>query len=412
MSYILTVKKEDVFCHIGGFIAVLVLYFASVLFSGNSQVEIKPSILSDIEKSLNKDDLDTFVKPQLPVKQNIQITNSIVGSSGSNNTNETPDCSLHIADSSVPNSGFGIFAMKSVKVGSELIPGGAPMHIGGVDLSPYIMLIKHHPSFHNVNGGIGGSAIVATKDIEEGEEIFFNLDEYPNAFQTVYRKANPSHPTATLFNKVNDITKKIIDAIPTKLITVKPKRKQYKQKTKPKTFKRPSIDATPLIQLLKETLHEYDPALADLFPDSHVEAMSMIEAGGRVEYISNKRSSLWLSKGGVCVNGVKPPHEGKYGAVTTRKVKKGDIVISSPVYATSINEGNESCFLVNEEGLMLCPFSFSSKISQGLPSSQCDTETSKKCPHNLANAFYQWSEVNEFNKSIQHMSISELLEVS
>mmetsp|Transcript_7832 Transcript_7832/g.11865 ORF Transcript_7832/g.11865 Transcript_7832/m.11865 type:complete len:505 (+) Transcript_7832:137-1651(+) len=402
------VRKEDVYCHVGASLVFLVVYLTSVYYSSVKKAELTPSIFSDIEESLNKNiHLNSFVEPQLPVNQNIQVTSSI-------NDNDT-GCSLYIADSSMPNSGLGVFSMEPVEAGSVVVPQGATVHIHDVDMSPYIMLVKHHPTFSNVIGGTGGSAIVASKNIEEGEELFLNIEEYPTDFQKIYFAANPSYPTTAVFDKVDQLTKKVVDIIPTRTVTLKPKRKQYKQKFKKKTVIRPAMDATVWIQLIKEIHNEYDPVLANLLPDSHGEATSMIQVGGRAKYISNKRSPLWLSKGGLCIDGVKPSsnsvtREGKLGAVTTRPVKKGDIVITSPVYATSTDKGNENCFLVNEESLMLCPLSFSSQINEGIPASQCDTATSEKCPHNLANAIYQWSEFNEFNKNIESMSIRDLLE--
>ena len=114
-------------------------------------------------------------------------------------------CSLYIADSSLPNSGFGIFTMKSMKAGDILVPECNALKVDLVDFSPYVMLMKQHSFYGNVKGGIGGSAIVASRNIEEGEEIFIHLEDYPSQFQEVYQKLHPFDPTSVIFDKVDNI---------------------------------------------------------------------------------------------------------------------------------------------------------------------------------------------------------------
>lgn len=272
------------------------------------------------------------------------------------------------------------------------------------------MFMKQHSLYDNVNGGIGSSAIVASRDIEEGEELFFKYDDYSSEFKSSYQRHHPNDPTTALFEKVDEITERLIESIPLKKIKIKPKTKQYKQRQKPKYTISPIIDATMLIQLYKDTLGDYDPVLADLLPSTHSEAKSLIEAGGKERYLSNKRSSGWLSTNGVCVDGLHSSTESDKGDFATRSVSKGGVVTTSPLYAVrSFDNDNEHCFCVNEWGLLLCPLSVSSYISEGLPASQCDILSRNECPKNIANVHYEWSKFNKLN-NIDLISAEHLLE--
>ena len=232
----------------------------------------------------------------------------------------------------------------------------------------------------------------------------------------MYQKLHPIDPTSVIFDKVDNIVNKFVNAVPMKKVQInKPRGRQYKTKTKPKYAKKPLFDATEMMNIITEMVNNYDPELSNLLPETHVEADSMIEVDGRAKYITNKRSSLWLSENGVCVDGILPSNslidDGSQGAFTTRPVVKGDIVITSPLYATVSHQDDENCFAVNANGLVLCPLSFSSYINKGPASSQCKEGNSEDCPRNAANAFYQWSEFNELNKGLERLSVSDLLQV-
>ena len=59
-------------------------------------------------------------------------------------------CSLYIADSSLPYSGFGIFTMKSMNTGDVLVPECNALKVDLFDFSPHVMLMKLHSFYGNV----------------------------------------------------------------------------------------------------------------------------------------------------------------------------------------------------------------------------------------------------------------------
>jgi hypothetical protein len=417
------VRKEDALCHIGAFVSFLVIYFISVLYSTRNSRNTSaktPSIFADLEKEIQKSyvELDDFVHPPLPEKTMIQVP---VSESNIDIDIGVPvpvpvGCSLYIAESSLPNSGFGIYSIKSFQEGDLIIPQSKTFQAHDFDFSPYMLLMKQHSAFDNIKGGVGGSPIIASKDIEEGEELFFNFEDYASELKTAYQKIHSLDPSDSLFGKVDEITQHIVDAVPMKKMEIRNnKRKQYKQKDKKKYVTKPAFDMTPMLQILRDTLEEYDSELSDLLPMTHNEATSIVKAGGRANYISNKRSSLWLSRNGVCVDGVRPPNndisDGSHGAFTTRSVLKDDVIITSPIYATMNQQDDTNCFRFKaEEDLLLCPLSFASHLNEGLSPSQCEADRREDCPRNVANAYYQWSKFNELNKDIQKLSTSDLLQ--
>ena len=382
--------------------------------------------MSDISSQLEKLNRIEIIEPPLPIPEKQIILEK---SNDQLLLVQNDDCSLFIADSSLSsNSGFGIFTMKSVKKGDIIIPSQKRNKVfnvydskdndGNESISsdfynPYMMFMKQHSLYDNVNGGVDSSAIVASRDIEEGEELFFKYDDYSSDFKSSYQRLHPHDPTTTLFEKVDDITGKLIESIPMHKIQIKSKTKQYKQKQKPKYKTEPVIDATMLIQLFKDTLQDYDRVLADLLPSTHSEAKSLIEAGGKEKYLSNKRSTDWLSTNGVCVDGLHSSAESDTGVFASRSVLKGDILTTSPLYAVLSNNENdkEHCFCVNKGELLLCPLSISSYINEGVLSSQCDIESRNDCPNNIANAHYEWSKLNKLNNNIDGISTADLLKV-
>mmetsp|Transcript_26282 Transcript_26282/g.30020 ORF Transcript_26282/g.30020 Transcript_26282/m.30020 type:complete len:545 (-) Transcript_26282:2028-3662(-) len=397
------VSKEDFLTHLSIVGVFIIIFCASVIFSKKT-FDAKPSILSDIQKNIEDSFISSLVDPKLPGNTLINV-GSKGGSSDSN-------CALYLAESSVPNSGFGIYAMKSFSEGDIIIPSCKKnIVIDGIDFSPYILSMKEHPLYHNVKGGYGGSPIIASKPIEGGSELFFQFEQNNSHLEKVYRELHPDDPTSETFAKVDKIVESFIENVPMQKVKIKSKRKQYKQKAKVQYTEKPAMDVTPFLKLIKDTLLEYDTEISRILPDTHMEAFSMVKAGGSHAYISNKPHTTWLSQNGVCVDGVHPSKSGIYGgkdgAFATRKVFKGDVVISSPLLATARDEIKNDCFNVIGTVLMLCPLSFASYINNGL--SQCSSENLKECASNVANSYYQWSLFNELNKNLGHITTMDLL---
>ncbi len=403
-------KNEEVLCHLGFFIAVLILYFASVLLSPKKDISLqKPSILSDIEDSLTSKSIGEIIDPRLSEEDE-----QIIKKEGGYTENDIV-CSLYIAKSAIPNSGFGIFSTEEISVGEIVLGESTAFSINNIKVSPHLLYMKHHVEYNNISGGIGGSAIVATKVIEAGEELYFNFDDYPQELRTIYQNLHPSDPTEESYVKADHITQRIIESIPITRVSIKPKKKQYKKKDIKRVYKeRPMIDATPLFQVMKDVLKEYDETVSNLIPVSDSMARSIVEYGGRSMYIPKRRSLESLTENGICVNGIQPSksliYERENGGITTRSVKKGEIITTSPILVTTA-QTDERCLKLNGDGVVLCFLSFSSKVNEGVSAGDCDEEKTGDCPYNKANAYYQWSESNQFNKGVENLSISDFVKV-
>lgn len=403
------VRKEDVYCHLSFFIFSLVIYLASVAFMPKKDISLqKPSIFSDLDNKVNPKPFGEIIDPHLKDEEE-EIIRRV------DNIENYVVCSLYIAKSGIPNSGFGIFSTKDVAVGEVVIGESSPFSISNVEVSPHLLYMKHHAEYNNVSGGIGGGTIVATKDIEAGEELFFNLDDYPKELRLIYQRLHPSDPSQVSFEKADLITQKIIEAIPMRQVQIKPEKKQYKKKSnKPKFVPKPALDGTPLFELMKDLLKEYDPTLSDLIPDNDSIARSIVKYGGRSMYIPKGRSLDSLIEHGICVNGIQPSksliYQRNNGGITNRSVKKGEIITTSPMVATT-GMTDPRCLKEkgNADGYVLCFLSFSSQVNEGISAGDCDAKKAGDCPYNKANAYYQWSKCNQFSKDVENLSISELI---
>jgi hypothetical protein len=360
---------------------------------------MKPSIFSDIENDiqtkLKKKEI-VYVEPLLPENPIIRLSNN------DESYNNGMGCTLYASDSSLShNTGLGIFTMKAIKAGDVAIPPTQKIKYQNIQVSPYLMMMKQHASLDNVIGGLDGTNIVATRDIEAGEEIFFKLQDYHNDFQSVYQVLHPNDPTMKTFEKVDVLTQQMLDSIPMRTVEVKPK-KRYKQKKKRKTITKPVLDATMIFELFKDTIEGYDKTLASLLPKTHSEAQSLIDSGGKALYLSNKRSTSWLSKNSVCIDALNSnSNESKDGAFASRKISQGEVIISSPLIVMKKDDSFKHCLASSSES-MLCPLTILSyNINDGVSASQCKSDDTNECPSNVVNARVDASSLNHSNSNME-----------
>jgi hypothetical protein len=59
-----------------------------------------------------------------------------------------------------------------------------------------------------------------------------------------------------------------------------------------KSTPKPTIDAAPLLQMLKKTLEGYDLVIATLIPETTAAARTINEKGGSAHFVSNNRTSV------------------------------------------------------------------------------------------------------------------------
>ena len=300
------VSPKEFLLHLGCAVGFLVFYFTFTFMTRHNRNKhadgSKHSQLSSLVDVLAKADsmlTDAFVEPDIPdstLDLNLTVSDTSVQSN---------KCTIYLAESSIPNNGgFGLFTAKSFKEGDTIMSkDGETLTIGGVKVNPMFLAMRHHPLFGNVDFFKKGSPfVVSSRSIESGEELFLDmsdleenkLNELPLALHNEIR----SDPTIQVYDQVDEIVRNLLDSIPYRKGSSKkeivPKKKNYKQRTvnKVKSTSKPTIDAAPVLQMMKKTLEGYDPVIATLIPETTAAARTIKEKGGSAHFVSNNRTSV------------------------------------------------------------------------------------------------------------------------
>lgn len=415
------VSREDFILHIKIGTAVILFFLGGTVYFGMEPKEAesvaKPvSAMEEIAKMVQKElELDLLlVEPSYPnlSEQTIRLPSTSFKNHGS--------CNTFLADSSI--AGLGLFTTKSYEVGEEIfsiMEGNQVIDLGhGLVLPLSLIPMKHHSSYSNViENKNGKGSIEAKRPIEAGAELFVSFDDFDPKYEDIYyNKLHPDDPTATDYDRVDEIIRDSFDSIPKKTVYFDdvPTRKQYKQKQKRKKSQQkvPTVDLSIIFQLLRNVVKVYDEKLATLIPDTTIEARSILEAGGREKFISNHRSVDWIRSNGICVDGLltgPSAISNEKGVFSSRDTAVGDIITTAPVLA--IENGGDlekrlHCFGAPAKGISLCPLSLASEIQNGL-SEGCDIQ---ECPNNIANAKLQWSSFNLRNKNLDNIPKEEFIQ--
>ena len=495
------ISKEDFFLHLKMLCFGIVMFFGSVVYShvyldsskssasgSASSASNKKSIMQTLQERQAKE-LE-LMKPILPTNHWFGIGSSIeskgvdvdvdVGGGGSESEEKVDisgDCSIFLTESSIPvssssssasasSSNYGLFTMKAFQEGdviftssgsSTAFPVQVQEQVQGMleedlswswSLSPHVILLKQHPLFSNVKW-TKQAGIVAKKDIQEGEELFLDLQDFndmatstsksksKSTFTSIYHNILHTHdPKQSDYEMVDSILREVMDAIPHKVV-YPPQKKNYKQKQKRGEGKLvPSVDAGRILSIVKNAMMEYNETktLASLIPDTTIEARSVLEAKGSAKFISHRRPVKWIANHGVCYSGLSSEsscsakqammvEEGVNGAFTTRAVKEGDIIETVPLFAIQRGEldsrstssggrggrGRDggNCIAAPVDDVVLCPLSAVSNARKG---EKCKSNVDE-CPSDMINAKYQWSELNPANKDLKDLTAEDFLKV-
>ena len=501
------ISKEDFFLHLKILCFGIVMFFGSVLYShlyldsskssasgSASSTSNKKSIMETLQERQAKE-LE-LMKPILPTNHWFGIGSSIeskgadadvdvdVGGGGSESEEKVDisgDCSIFLTESSIPvsssasssSSNYGLFTMKAFQEGDVIFTSSGsstafPVHVqvqaqeqvqeqvqGMLEeelswswsLSPHVILLKQHPLFSNVKW-TKQAGIVAKKDIQEGEELFLDMQDFndmatstslsksksTSTFTSIYHNILHKHdPKQSDYEMVDSILREVMDAIPHKVV-YPPQKKNYKQKQKRGEGKLvPSVDAGRILSIVKNAMMQYNETktLASLIPDTTIEARSVLEAKGSAKFISHRRPVKWIANHGVCYSGLSSEsscsakqammvEEGVNGAFTTRAVKEGDIIETVPLFAIQRGEldsrstssggrgqGDGNCIAAPVDDVVLCPLSAVSNARRG---EKCKSNVDE-CPSDMINAKYQWSELNPVNKDLKDLTAKDFLKV-
>jgi hypothetical protein len=428
------VSKEDFFMHLKIFGFIILFFFGKMIYDnmrGSSGPKPPPVIpKKGLMEKMQENALKELelVDPDLPQNNLIQFPsrNSTHGDGGSGNDKKSSiACSIYLTGSSIPATGmnFGVFATKPFQEGDVIFHSGKTLIVEGMELSVHAMLMKQHPLFGNVKW-TKQNGIIAKRDIKAGEEMFIDFSDFkdPDSFANIYHNTlHVNDPLKEDYEMADSIVSDVIDAIPHKLVFDKPKRKQYKQKFNRGDGKLvPEVDAGRILTIIKNTVSKYSNKLGRLIPDTTIKARSINEAKGTARFISNRRSVKWITRHGICLNGLSSESscsakqammiaEGSNGAFTTRSVSAGEIIETVPLYAMKRNDspGDGNCIAAPVEDVVLCPLSSASNARKG---EQCKSGVDE-CPSNMINAKYEWSEWNAANRALKDITAEEFLKV-
>jgi hypothetical protein len=107
--------------------------------------------------------------------------------------NRAVDCNLFLADSTIPGAGLSLFSGRQFFASDTVLESSLAFKLlnKSTDLVDYGLILKHHPVFANLNGGIwkesGNRSIVltASKEILPGQELFLSFEDHPaSTFQS------------------------------------------------------------------------------------------------------------------------------------------------------------------------------------------------------------------------------------
>jgi len=451
------ISKKDFFSHLIIVLLVVGIFISKLAFQDIRNAQRMKQQKDILDQVAAQHDNVEFEPPPIP-----QYPNHFKTKAASIQKNNGLGCKIYLAQSSLPGgNGLGLFTATPFMEKEVIIPR---MEEGMVNLKishPYLFIMKHHHVLANVkeynfDADASLPSLLASKPIEKGEELFFDLNDdtiidAPSILDDI--------PTKESFDKVDKIIHNLLESIPMKETTMRQTNKRKRNHrshssssssaSKSITIKEePIIDSAPLLKLLKETLHEYDTKVSALIPSTDSQARSMMQKGSAL-YLSNKRSIEWIEQNGFCIDGLYPKKStipnADYGAFTLRDVKKGDVIITAPIFVKRYrsNKNNKEmmkhCFRTSVNvGLLLCPMSFAMFINHGVMlhdddiMNECsgsisnnnssssssssrdddndmderDEEAEKYCgSFHTANAYYEWSEFNSLTDNLDEVPV-------
>jgi hypothetical protein len=377
--------------HLKMLFAVAFLFFGGTYYSSTlspTTTDRKPNMQQSLANVINKLDKVVFatIPPPIP-KSWIE----------SPNRSEGWKCDILLAQSSIPNSVFGVFTREDLKEGDEIFASSLMVSIqDGLRVPLHLPLFKHHSVYANVKVN-ESHAIVATDSIQAGSELFINMND--DSLNPIYRELYqhhlyPNDPNAQDYMEVDALVKDLFDVLPTR-----PDRKAGRRSGRQASLMRqiPSVDAGPLLKVYRKHIQKYNPKAATLIPVDMNEARNMLEVGSSQTFISNVRSLDWLQNHSLCLDGLRAGKStfanDAMGTFATRSVSAGDVISTVPLIATADGNFTPNCFQV-DDSVYLCPLSFAAFIQAAIDG--CSNE--EECPINVANAMYQFSSFNGLNK--------------
>jgi len=302
-------------------------------------------------------------------------------------------------------------------------------------LSPYTLLLKHHPKLANVQPSTEQQtqplwmttendqnevspkkpiSLIATQNIQVGQELFLDYADHP---QTAAPLRFQRIPTLQDYLQADELIRQeriefqIVNKAPPlkKNTNSKHKIKQNIPKLKPITKQR-AYEIEQGMRMTKKAVAMYDPTVAKILP---TQAFSLKEYafGDGGENVNTNITTQFLALTGTSENIVKHKRLAAYGACLSKKrsssttaVKEGEKVMTMPLYIRNAVSLSSSC--ENDDDEVCSNNNFNSTESLRLTRSDSTLEI---YPFDLgsiiepastpeqANVRYEWSETKIFS---------------
>jgi len=360
---------------------------------------------------------------------------------------EDERCTLYVADSSIPVAGpehmygYGLFAGKIFREGDVVVSAGNDLTVSndGSDLTvdaqtmlahrpqmpQHATIIKPHPTASNVKFVANERHYVALRNIRPGEELFVDMPSSESPYFSVFDHLPTPDSYALaqeiLSNELDDLTKKNSPAKgSSKDTTIMPARSQRSRGPNKRPTRRDNtqkVDEKSL-RLIRRIVARFDPLASLLLPESSARLEAAKTFGIDVAVLNNRTMSQVYHQG-QCFDGIKPTAgalvDGKRkGALLTRNVTKGDVIMTIPLLAvkeeTSADDG---CFKVDDESPTLLCSSSHFGMYIGLTSTELGAsavseggENCEGCP----NAVYSWSSWNPSHHLVRELGVAKASE--
>mmetsp|Transcript_12357 Transcript_12357/g.35328 ORF Transcript_12357/g.35328 Transcript_12357/m.35328 type:complete len:547 (-) Transcript_12357:128-1768(-) len=351
---------------------------------------------------------------------------------------EDDRCKLYVADSSIPigvgfgvnekllegfgvgpGYGYGLFAGKTIVEGDVVVDAGVEITTGNGDESyqmpQHAMIIKPHPTASNVKFVANEQHYVAIRDIQPGEELFVEIPQSESSYFSLFDRVPTLDSYALaqeiLTNEMEDLTRKNSED---KIIPAKSKRSRGPNKKPKRREKAEQVDENSL-QLIRRIVARFDPLAALLLPETPARLAAAKTFGIDVASLNN-RTMPQVYHQGRCFDGVKPTPgalaDGRKGALLTRNVTKGEIIISIPlVAATEETSIDDACFKIDDtSSSMLCSLSrLGGHIGHTTLDASAISESEENC-EGCPNAAYNWPSWNPSRGLVKELGIAKASE--
>lgn len=280
-------------------------------------------------------------------------------------------CDLYLSKSSIPNSGYTLYAGRDYAAG-EIVLGedfddSIPIGNGTMHLASFTFLVHSHPVLNNVKGTTFGRTstkmeLIASKEIKAGAELFVPYSIHPLSLKSKIAEVTelfPYIPTTLDYRLVDEILRDVTETR---------RRMENSDRRQGST-----ISTGYLFDLLQRTVARLEPELARLMPaslkevDRWVDKKTQKMSSASVAALTQP-SLASLKYSAKCWTDVGDASDTR-ATVVTRKVSNGNVITTIPVYMTTGKDASRSsghCLIKHNVGL--CPLSASVHFIGGLPS--------------------------------------------